>query len=62
MDSSNLYGLESDVIVLEGIQNFYERKDGSFDDDSLMTFEFGSGLKIVVKAESLRFSIEEKII
>lgn len=55
IDSSDLYGLKSDITILEGVQNYYEKRDGSFDNNNFITFEFGNGLKIVIKAEILRF-------
>lgn len=60
IDPSDLYGSKSDITILEGIQNYYEKKDGSFDDNNFTTFEFGNGLKIIVKAETLRFQLAEK--
>lgn len=55
IDSSDLYGMKSDITILEDVLNYYEKKDGSFDNNNFITFEFGNGLKIIIKAETLRF-------
>lgn len=57
VDSSDLYGLKSDIFVLEGINDFYQKRDGSFESNDALTFEFGNGLKIAVKAGILRLEI-----
>ncbi len=58
VDSSDIYGLKSDNIVIEGVNDYYEKKDGSFENNNFITFEFGNGLKIILKSEMLRFKID----
>jgi len=57
IDSSDIYGLKSDIIVLEGIHNYYEKKDGTIENNNFITFIFGNGLKVIIKADILRFQV-----